>query len=735
MASNTLLTTGFWSVVAQWALIVVGLLLVARTIAFTVHPSAVWTFRPAQWWVFTMTGLALVLAASVSWTILSATGDGTDASNGAGSAMLITCVVSAVVIALFLLLPDSVMSVPLPSLLWTLPAFMVMAASAAFLVPHAGSHAWLFEPNPFRGYAAAGAVSVAGVTVLGLGIGTRLSMRITVRDPKGKEDAVNGAFVASRMVAMSHKPRGLGSPEGTDVLTLPKDAVAALPSEGQMAVSLVRFALSVFASAPWRADIVLIDGNTATATLKRNSVIADSTIVYRSELGLDGFRSPPGSGEDDFTARAHDVLTGAAAFLLMRLSESHPVLRSGLCGATRWRGLACQLLAGTPPWQSVPAAAEQLFAKAVDNDPGNDEAWLGYLHLRRGSTLGPPRTERRYVGRLREFYAHVSEKAQHDDGYLALAMRAARSLVYAQHNYSLLLTNEEDRAEQVRSARKVARELRDLTEKAEHNADRGLQKFAVMMKPSADILCSEGANGGEGDNSEQDGYRAPYNNYLRACFLAEVGRHAEALSCLEIALGSSELREWARAEISFKSLLATKKSRARLVDLIDQPRITDIEAFKPYERELARSGLRHPGDVFDTDDRATSPQLTERTLGWMRGICRLVEKCPSEENAIAWTNLITAEEVHDAAGLFALLNDAERLRRVNRRADPPRVPPLSPENIADWLTRLRPTPGRGSHIRQTSSRRRRRRGYVHAWMPAADRARTGVHVVIRRVVR
>ncbi|MFF9060411.1 TPR end-of-group domain-containing protein [Streptomyces sp. NPDC014882] len=667
----------FWSPVAQWAMVTVGLLLAARAVAFAVRPSLVWAFRQFQWWVFTATGLVFVLAVSVPWTLFAVDADTPSASRAAGTVALVMSFVAFAVLVLFLVLPDRIMSVPLPPLLWTV-AVLLYAASFSALP---------FEGNPLKGssyqdYVTAGVLTAAGVVTLGLGVGTRLTMRVTVRDPKGKEDAVNAAYVASRMVAMSHKPRGLASPQGTDVLTLPKEAVAALPSQGQLAVDMVRFGLTLFASAPWRADIVVIDGETATATLKRNSGLADSTIVYRSELGLDGFGPSAGAAGDGSASSVHDVLTGAAAFLLMRLSEAHPGLRSGLCGATRWRGLACQILAGTPPWQSDLRAAEQLFATAVDNDPGNDAARLGYLYHRAGATCGQPDDELRYARRVEDLYQDFRRKNDEakDGGYLALTMRAARSLVYARRNCALLLTDPKKREGQAAAARRATEQLRDLTRAAVDSPDKGLKKFGETMLPTMEIL-------GETGTRRYDGPVGPLHHYLRACRLAEEGRRDDALHSLELALGSRELRESARTDPSFESLLTDERHRMRLVDLIDQTDVTDIEAFRPYERELLRCGFRHPGELLGAAGRSTFPHLRGETLRWMREISRLVEECPSEKHAIAWTNLLTAVEIHDAAGLAALRRDAEKLQRVNQLADARQVPPLSEENIEDWVAR------------------------------------------------
>ncbi|WP_225851212.1 hypothetical protein [Streptomyces sp. HPF1205] len=563
MAANTLLSDSFWKVCAQWGLIIVGLFVVARAIAAAVGPGVKWEYRPAQWRILAWTGMVLLAASSVPWTVFSVHGDTGSAADGAGLAMLITVVVAFALLAAFLLLPDRLMSVPLPALFWAVLMGLDAAAVSAFVVG-IGKHA--FAPIP--AYVATGTVSAVGVVMFGLGLGTRMRMRIVVRDEKGQESSVDTAYVAGRMSAMSHKPRGLETPQGTDVLTLPSEAVAALPSEGRMAVSLLRFGLTLFSIAPWRADVVLVDDATATVDLRRNSVDAESTIVYRSELGLSGFDLPDQKPCTSYLP-SHDVLTGAAAFLLVRMSETHTNLGEGLCGARHWRGLACQILAGTPPWDKDPEARKRLYATAVDKDPHNDAAWVGYLWARESEPSATGESGERYVRRLSTLYKKILPKVVQDgdDGYLPLAMRVARSLVYVHRN---LAQGQEDgtrKNQHAARANALAAQLQRMTEYATASPDRDLQLFGEFMEPSARILARD----------KPCGCRGPRDNYDHACMLAYDGRehYPDALDCLELAADLPELRDAARTDPSFKELRNDEEYRERFADVTGQPRALD----------------------------------------------------------------------------------------------------------------------------------------------------------------
>ncbi|MGW2638601.1 hypothetical protein [Streptomyces sp. NPDC001348] len=177
-----------------------------------------------------------------------------------------------------------------------------------------------------------------------IGLGTRLRVRLRVVGSDGKEDPASAAYAIQRIEAMGQlSPRGMAAPAGADILWLPAEAVSALPNvESKLVSSLMRLLQMAALITPWTAEVALVGDGVATAHLRRNGSQADSTMIFADGLGGK-------LANEDERAVCHKLLTAAAAFVLIRLSDRHLVLKEGLCGTSKWRSLACQVLAGTPP--------------------------------------------------------------------------------------------------------------------------------------------------------------------------------------------------------------------------------------------------------------------------------------------------------------------------------------------------------------------------------------------------
>ncbi|GGS15092.1 hypothetical protein GCM10010269_62860 [Streptomyces humidus] len=679
LAAGVLLDKDFWGGVAQWGLILVGLFTLARVAAFAVTPRVVWKYQPLHWWTLAWTGWLLLVLASIPWTLFDLTGDRSPASIAAGTGMLVTGVVAFAALAIAVQLAlrrPTVMSLPVPAVWWVTLAVLEAGCVAAFVTD-----------APVRGYTATGTVSAVGVLMFGFALGTRLKLRVTVRKD-GKEDPVSTAYAVTRIATMGHKVRGLEVPKGTDA-ALPEDAVAALPQEGRVAAALLRIALSLFAIAPWRADIALPDEKTATVTLRRNETTADSTIIFRSELGLNGFEPPPEAG-DFRTICEQDVLTAAGSFLFLCLAKSYPALREGLCGARHWRSLACQVLAGTPPWAGRPEVEQELLARAIDKDPGNSAARLSFLVARYGSMAETRDDQKDFIERLERFHKSIERKEDDgtDVGYLPLHVRTLWKLITARVNYAAMSSNNINaaRVERDEKARPECKELKDLLRrlKGQAQGDDSLMPFYEQVEPNYRILSAQI----EGESAPPLGEDISLlSSYNLACLTVERDDFPEALKRLNFALGLKENRGDALTDPVLRPLRKTRGSE--LMVLLDKPRLSKIEVLEPHVEQLEKDGICYPAELLvrsannaQIKELAASLNVPIATVMWMRDVCRLVESCPDPQQAVAWTNLLTREGI-DRQKALSRLDKAEkrRLEKLSWTAD---GEPLTRKELRKW---------------------------------------------------
>ncbi|MFH9862159.1 hypothetical protein [Streptomyces sp. NPDC017202] len=520
-----------------------------------------------------------------------------------------------------------------------------------------------------------------------------------MRKADGKDDVVSAAYMMQRIELMgSNRPRGLYAPKGVDVSTLPEEAVAALPpTEGKFVKSIVGLLRALAAVAPWRADVALIDGATATVDLRRNGWQVDSTLIFLDELGI----------HPDLrkTAFPQEVLTAASAFVLLRISDTHLNLKRGLCGTRHWRSLACQVLSATPPWAGDSAVSRRLLAKAVDKDPRNSAARLGYLVCRYGSMAETLEDQSRYIGRLEQFRDTVENPEDEDDlkgiGYLPLRVRTLLTLITARINYAAQrrsgfddLNMESDARNDREKLEKALNELRTEKEKSVR-----LAPFYEEVEPNSRILIvhlNKMLGESQEFNSLKEGETSLLCSYNLACLdMADAAIGAvldRALNRLDFAFGDTKYRKAALTDPVLQPLRDNRRSE--LMALLGKPRLSDLEVLQPHVAPLERDGIRYPGELIartadDTQvkELATALKVPKATVEWIREVCQLVESCPDQQQALAWTNLLTREGL-DGQQALRSLDEAEtqRLEKLAWTAD---AVPLTPGILAIWANSTR----------------------------------------------
>lgn len=533
--------------------------------------------------------------------------------------------------------------------------------------------------------------TVGGIAWLGVVLGRRLQVRIEVLDSAGKRSDQAAAFTSARLSTMgSHKPRGADAPQGSDVGTLPADALSATPTStaAWVAYHLVRAVLSMV---PWHAKIAVVDCETATIELRRFGKQVRTTVLYRSALGLAPLAEGTPSEERDCVG-TRDLLTAAAALIVIELSVRHRCLKHGLCGATRWRSLACQVLAGTPPWEDDSSARTALLAEAVDKDPGNHAAWLAYYVERSGKTaVGETETELLLARRLKALLDEVEQtsRAQRDEiGYAALHLRLHYSYATtllnaiegANHRTRPATTNwVAAQLEEVDRAASKLESLLDVIEGADappaesgdgladrHRELRGqlsspkefglltanLRRYAAEVRPSAvflrqyvDYLKNEIT--GEHALREMAGQRfvSLEAHYNRACIESQLGKLPESLEDLDLAVGGKKYQELAVSD-PFLDNVWNGDGAASLTR--NDQTLSRIALFAPHLDRLRRHGIRYPADLLlreDPEALATALDVPAGTLRWMQHVCLLAQLCPRPEQRADWTELLTLEGV------------------------------------------------------------------------------------------
>lgn len=623
--------------------------------------------------------------------------------------------------------------------------------AAGFVLILLGAGAWTLigtvDPVP-RFYVlvllAVGAVGV-GIVMLGLGLGQRLRLQINVTGSDGKTDPVKSAYVAARMEALgTSRPQGLQFPHGTDVANLPETALStAATNDSKIAAAVFSIFRSVAFIVPWKAEIVLVDRETAAVTLSRNGQRFDSQLISTSSLLPD---SPNNEAADVDRA----VLTTAAAFMLFSLSRIYPDLNKGMSGARNWRGVAAQVLATTVPWKNDPQTSTELLARAVNEDPRNLAAWLGYLVQRAGS-YGTPETLPWVLENLKTLKKALDKLDPDTKTEIALRLRLLRTLTFFSTNLRIQLLQgllDEDVQDHECLNAGIHERAKAATQDALDSASclidvvasaiskpqpPMLEEYVATIQPLAACLylhvlnlpevASTGPSPEDRNRREswakqwildlKDPNEVPKEiakeemfylsslqfHYDRAGALLEedTENFAKPLAHLELALSLKYLRANAESDPSLKPVRGT----AQFAALIDKKvRISSLTALKGLSEKLAAEGIRFTSDFAARKDGnkqlSESLKVTQDTVKWIRGICELAEGCSHQELAVEWTNFLTYEGINDAAALRVFVagldvddpSSSASLERIKRRAGMASVDAPEKNDFRSWADKM-----------------------------------------------
>ncbi|MBM2614893.1 hypothetical protein JIG36_04890 [Actinoplanes sp. LDG1-06] len=575
------------------------------------------------------------------------------------------------------------------------------AAGAAWVIAgYADVGGWLV----LAGSAVAGCFAASVIAV-------RLSRRLRVRfEVRGADNAVDGqatAFLVGRLAALGgQRPQGLLIPRGTDVVALPDEALAAMPQSAVLK-ALLNLGWTLFHLSPWRVTVTMGAGDRASIEISRNRRPVVTDVLWTREI------VPP---DDDVADVSYVLLTGAAALVLVTLSEAHTELGKGLCGTKNWRSLTKQVLATEPPYLTNSHVRTHLLAEAIDVDPGNRLAWYAYLLSLVGSEPALVDEWSGVARRLDALYRVLPGSVTKTsptvpaDGYTALRIRImyssavgwlrhgededkdhpaderAEAFVQAKESATTMLSavtaaGGEDRVGE------FAKEMKPMAETLVASVVAAEKKFAEERKPMAETLVasvsapeknsaeagpvSDPGGGGQEEEAPDDPLDGLFSKslrtlYVEACHQARISKRQEAFAALGLAVGLPINRLGARNDPAFRELRNHGDFRRIMTG---QPDIGGLKPIRSYRSALHARAVFVPGDLLArsaSDDEGLAAELGVRAdaiVAW-RELCRLVVSCPEPAHAVAWTNLLHDAGIVSPADLRRSFETAARRREA-----------------------------------------------------------------------
>lgn len=604
---------------------------------------------------------------------------------------------------LFIIASVATRAVPIGVRMWPRPSswifvtgvLVILAASAVPTVVMPMRN-W---PRTFGNWGLAGALALAGIVLVAFGMATRLRLRVDVRDAAGQPDLSAADYVLARLERLgADRPRGLHHPQQTDVMGLPDNAVETLP-EGKVLSALFKLVYTIIPLMPWRATAAWLDEDRLSVTLSRNGRLINATVVSRSVLGLPASeKRKADAGATSSPVRA-ELLTGAAAFVLLELADKVTALKRGLCGASRWESLTLQVLATDPKPEPAPEADLRFLATAVDRDPFNGLAKFAYLVNRCGYT-SVAAEQKQLATAMRDMHLRLMQGGEVEKGSEALEMRVLFAEGAAWLNAHLLESDESA----FRAARTASKTLLQLCER--HKNKKKIKGFVAEMGLSAGFLwqcVTVSAKPPRPSNPDIGGIATEWTDkhelslqahYDRACQrVAKDDPDLEgALRDLHLALALESLRRWAVEDPS----LVVLRADDRFWRAAGQPRVkvfTDLGLVKPHVKKLAGAGIHTARQLGDrTESGADRIELgvylgvAVQEVVRLHGLARMSTCAPGLAAHLEWVDLLVAVGVdspdelqhqlgNDLAGLHQKLHDLAEKRGMQ---------PPGPEELATW---------------------------------------------------
>ncbi|GGS29980.1 hypothetical protein Snoj_26620 [Streptomyces nojiriensis] len=463
------------------------------------------------------------------------------------------------------------------------------------------------------------ALALIGVVLTSAAFGQNLRLQVEVQQPDGNVNAAATDYLLARMKGLgTETPKGLERADSalatTPLSKISNEELSVLPA-GNVVGALSRLFFALRPGLTWRARVTLVDDNRVATAVSRNGRHAASAVFSRMELGL-----PVDTDQD--RARAQ-MLTGAAAFVLVHLSEVHQELKEDLCGARKWKSVALLVIAKSKSLlenEDRSTRRVDLLSRATDKDPGNvlarfEYLWAGYANI--------PHEETNYASFARtldteyERAGGLQEKLDEEEGWVPLKIRVLYSRTTQWINAYEAAREKGTHvdvgvAAYLQNAKKSADELQRLCTVSWNRKE--LQRKAEEMRPFAENLqlCIDALNGVNLDNvpeghSHKGANPSPRLTYDHAClhmFLASQlprrkrkQQRENALDDLQFALVTERDRKDAAADPCFRELRSDERFRQLVHDQPPQE-FLDLPAFVGRRVKLEEVGVTTVGEVI-----------------------------------------------------------------------------------------------------------------------------------------
>ncbi|MFG3055922.1 hypothetical protein ACGFZP_33915 [Kitasatospora sp. NPDC048239] len=518
------------------------------------------------------------------------------------------------------------------------------------------------------------ALAVLGLTATATALGQNRRLQVEAQGVDGKSDVAAAEYVMARLQCLgSRRPASLGIVRPTEPSRLASEDLKAVPG-GAVATAVARIMYVLRPGLTWRALVTLVDADRVTVTLTRNGHQADCVLISRPALGLlpsgpaaaakaaeaEAAGKAPGGGrpaagaEDGGRARAQ-LLTAAAACVLVRLSSIHRELKAGLCGAEQWQSVALHVIAMEPTLTDSGPKRVELLRHAVKVEPEYGLARIDYLSECFRQVPGTAANRLRFAKLMdRQLkLARPDEDKPIRKGWEVIYLRTLYSGAVMRVNCYLteraagaarLARLRQQEGLILHDARARVTTLGEECKGLAGNEDRQVRLFTEDMVPVAgiltkviDLLREDGRRAGAAGGRlpwaapAPAAYPSPDLAYDYACLAAlvrEVGLPPASLGDLEdhlaLAVATADDRSGMWGDPSFAALLrdeAHGREIACAIGLPEQPvGMLDLDPFEPSAEKLRAIGVT----TFDQFRRVVPDEAGRTALTGYLGCSPLV---------------------------------------------------------------------------------------------------------------
>jgi hypothetical protein len=482
---------------------------------------------------------------------------------------------------------------------------------------------WFFglnsaQPRLVMSYIALLLLSVI-TTSVSYGQSSRIQIEAKAGNGKAKRDGPSTEYLLARIKTLGlEQPHSLRFARNSKAFSALNSTDLSATPAGQIGSVIARVVFALRPGLTWHATVTFVDDGRLAMMLSRNGRLAAADAFSRRDVSLSPIK---GADHDSIDRARAQLLTGAAAFVLLKLAEVYPRLRQGLCGATRWRSIALQVIASS---NSLSGDAENplaLLRLAANLDPGNRFAQYEYI---RALAVEYEQTEFNESTAMRLDELAQAIMSENEPGYAGLKLR----ILYDSAVDWLTIAARSSGQQRERSLQRAAASvtsLKDLCRSQTVTSVPDLKQIAEILESEADCLESNIGAFTHDEAGDRPAKLSPALAYNYACFEARrltlPGTNGPARNGvldllfhdLSFALTTKETKAYARKDPFFDGV----RDEPRFIALVD-PAPTEFLDLAPYRRfksKLADIGY-DSAPLFAAAN--TSPQQREETAKYLK---------------------------------------------------------------------------------------------------------------------